>query len=56
MAKLSVGPVILIIVGILFLLGNSGLVEHAFGRYWPIILVAWGAVLLYNNAKPKGKS
>jgi len=55
------GPVILIILGILFLLGNLRLIswKHIgmwFAHYWPLLLILWGVLKLveYYRAKREG--
>jgi len=55
------GPVILIILGILFLLGNLRLIswKHIglwFAHYWPLLLILWGVLKLveYYRAKSEG--
>ena len=44
-----IGPIILIVLGVLFLLGNLGVIPHL-GRllavWWPAILVAVGVWML----------
>ncbi|MBV9340135.1 MAG: DUF4097 family beta strand repeat protein [Acidobacteria bacterium] len=55
------GPVVLIAIGILFLLGNMGLVSwhdlgYWFSHYWPLLLILWGVVKLveYRRASRAG--
>ena len=55
------GPVVLILIGVLFLLGNMGLIEfhqlgHLFAHYWPALLILWGVIKLieYQNANRAG--
>ena len=55
------GPLVLITIGILFLLGNMGLLSwHALGlgfaHYWPFLLILWGVVKLieYYAARNSG--
>jgi hypothetical protein len=55
------GPVILIILGLLFLLGNLRLIswKHIglwFAHYWPLLLILWGVLKLveYYRAKREG--
>jgi DUF4097 and DUF4098 domain-containing protein YvlB len=55
------GPVILIALGVLFLLGNMGYVgwgrlAHWFAHYWPILLILWGFIKLveYKQAQREG--
>jgi len=44
------GPVLLITVGLLFLLGRLDPVL-SFGRTWPVILLAIGALKLYESTR-----
>lgn len=55
------GPVILIILGLIFLLGNLRLIswKHIglwFAHYWPLLLILWGVLKLveYYRAKREG--
>src|SRR5437868_12664958 len=55
------GPVVLIIIGIIFLLGNMGVLGwHAlalgFAHYWPFLLIVWGVIKLveYYLARNSG--
>ena len=46
------GPLILILIGVLFLLHNLGLripVWHFFGRFWPVLIILWGVVALIEH-------
>jgi DUF4097 and DUF4098 domain-containing protein YvlB len=52
------GPVILIIVGVIFLLGNLHLISWGrlgiwFAHYWPLLLILWGALKLFEHYKAK---
>jgi len=41
------GPLILILIGVLFLLRNVGVhvpVWQFFGRFWPVLIIVWGVV------------
>lgn len=45
------GPVVLILLGVFFLLGNLGLIEwhnlgYWFAHYWPALLILWGVIKL----------
>lgn len=47
------GPVVLITLGIIFLLGNMGLLGwHSIGllfaKYWPLLLILWGVIKLFE--------
>ncbi|WP_341678324.1 DUF5668 domain-containing protein [Niveibacterium sp. SC-1] len=51
-----IGPIILIIVGSLFLLNNLGLFNlrslfHYFGTWWPLILIVVGVAGLIGRKK-----
>ena len=55
------GPVVLIVLGIFFLLGNMGLIAwHDLGRwfahFWPVLLILWGIIKLieYQSANRAG--
>ena len=48
------GPVVLIILGIVFLLGNMHLLSWArlgtwFAHYWPLLLILWGVIKLIEH-------
>ena len=46
------GPLILILIGMLFLLRNLGVhmpVWHFFGRFWPLLIILWGVVALIEH-------
>ncbi|MCJ7582931.1 MAG: DUF5668 domain-containing protein [Candidatus Aminicenantes bacterium] len=43
--------IILIIVGALFLLQNTIDIWWTIARLWPVLLIAWGALKLYNGLK-----
>ena len=46
----SAGPIILIGIGVLFLLDNLNIVEFRhIGRFWPVLLIAGGAYMLYSR-------
>lgn len=56
------GPVVLILMGILFLLGTMGMmnIHHLlslFARFWPALLILWGVLKLieYEQAKRYGQ-
>ena len=57
------GPFVLIVVGIVFLLGNMHLISWArlgiwFAHYWPLLLIIWGVLKLveHQRAKQEGVS
>src|SRR5438874_12585616 len=48
------GPVVLIVLGFLFLLGNLHLIEihhlfYGFAHYWPVLLILWGLVKMFEH-------
>jgi len=46
--RVPVGPVILILIGVVFLLDSLHLIEfRAIGRFWPVLLIIIGAYMLY---------
>ena len=49
------GPVMLIVIGVLFLLNNLFPYEFRFGRMWPVILIVIGItkVVEYFQAHPE---
>jgi len=56
------GPVVLILMGILFLMGTMGIMDihhlgSLFARFWPALLILWGALKLieYEQAKRYGQ-
>jgi hypothetical protein len=47
------GPVVLILIGVLFMLRNFNMVStavlaHWFARYWPVLIIIWGLIKLYE--------
>jgi DUF4097 and DUF4098 domain-containing protein YvlB len=57
------GPFVLIVLGIVFLLGNLHLLSwarlgHWFAHYWPALLIVWGVIKLieYQQAQREGTS
>jgi len=55
------GPVVLIIMGVIFLLGTMGRISwwslgHWFAHYWPVLLIVWGVIKLieYQQAQRQG--
>jgi DUF4097 and DUF4098 domain-containing protein YvlB len=57
------GPVVLILMGVLFLLGTMGILEihslgRLFARFWPALLILWGLLKLmeYEQAKRSGQT
>ncbi|MGZ4822866.1 MAG: DUF4097 family beta strand repeat-containing protein [Terriglobales bacterium] len=48
------GPVVLIAIGVIFLLGNMhylswASLHHYFARYWPALLILWGVIKLVEH-------
>ncbi len=47
------GPLVLIVIGLLFLLKNFGFhfpVWHWIGHWWPLLLILWGVIALIEHA------
>jgi len=56
-----VGPVLLIAIGVVALLGTTGVISRLalfmwFARYWPVLIILWGVIKLgeYYWARSKG--
>jgi hypothetical protein len=52
------GPVVLIILGIVFLLLTMGVIDHhtiglLFAKYWPLLLILWGVIKLIEHEQAK---
>ncbi|MBV9610152.1 MAG: hypothetical protein JO187_11390, partial [Acidobacteria bacterium] len=52
------GPIVLIVLGVLFLLGNIGYVTwprigFLFARYWPLLIILWGLVKLLEHFRAR---
>jgi DUF4097 and DUF4098 domain-containing protein YvlB len=52
------GPVVLILLGVLFLCGTMGFLEMRslgiyFARYWPALLILWGIIKLIEHEQAK---
>jgi len=50
------GPIVLIILGVIFLLGNFHYITWAslgyyFSRYWPVLIILWGLVKLVEHLR-----
>jgi hypothetical protein len=54
-SRTPIGPILLILIGVLFLLDTLHLVEFQdVARFWPVLLIAAGAFMLYNRVSPVG--
>ncbi len=54
--RAPVGPIILIVIGILFLLDTLHVIEfREIGRFWPVILIVMGAYMLYARVSSPGR-
>ncbi len=49
--KVPIGPLILIGLGVLFLLGKHLPIGHWIREFWPVILILLGAALLWNRVR-----
>src|SRR5208282_3038065 len=52
------GPVVLILIGVLFLLGTMGIMDihhlgSLFARFWPALLILWGVLKLIEHEQAK---
>jgi len=52
------GPVVLIVLGLVFLLGNLhmlswGQIGHWFAHYWPLLLILWGVIKLIEHQQAR---
>ncbi|MGH9585276.1 MAG: B-box zinc finger protein [Bryobacteraceae bacterium] len=48
--RAPIGPILLILIGVLFLLDSLHLIEFRdIGRYWPVLLIVLGAFMLYSR-------
>ncbi|MGA8025500.1 MAG: DUF5668 domain-containing protein [Bryobacteraceae bacterium] len=48
--RAPIGPIFLILIGVLFLLDSLHLIEfRQVGRFWPVILIVVGAYMLYSR-------
>lgn len=48
------GPIVLIALGVLFLLGNVHMIawsrlSYYWARYWPVLIILWGVIKLYEH-------
>lgn len=48
------GPIVLIALGVIFLLGNMHMITWArlsyyWARYWPVLIILWGVIKLYEH-------
>lgn len=56
-SSLPVGPVILILAGVFFLLANFDLIRvEDFARFWPLLLILLGGYLLYARVRGASNS
>jgi len=54
--RAPVGPVILILIGVVFLLDSLHLIEfREIGRFWPVILIVVGAYMLYSRVSGRAE-
>jgi len=52
------GPVVLIVIGLVFLLLTMGVIDHQrlgvlFAHYWPLLLILWGVIKLVEHEQAK---
>lgn len=55
------GPIVLIVLGIVFLMGTMGVLQwrmlgHVWAHYWPVLIILWGVVKLleYQQSQREG--
>jgi len=49
-SRAPIGPVLLIVLGVLFLLDTMRVIEfRELARFWPVLLIIAGSVMLYNR-------
>lgn len=49
-SRTPIGPIVLILLGVLFLLDTLRVIEfRELARYWPVLLIVVGAFMLYNR-------
>jgi TM2 domain-containing membrane protein YozV len=54
--RAPVGPVVLILIGVVFLLDSLNLIEfREIGRFWPVILIVVGAYMLYSRVSGRAE-
>lgn len=46
-------PVMIILVGMIFLLDNLGLVSGAMTRWWPVLIIVAGGIWFVNASQKK---
>ena len=51
---ISVAGVVLVVIGLIFLVDQLGIFHFAWSVFWPVLLVAIGAVLILNAAARQG--
>src|SRR5947209_19560776 len=54
------GPVVLIVIGIVFLLGTMGMLHwmtlgRVYAQYWPLLIILWGVVKLVEHQRAKSE-
>ncbi|MFC1648595.1 LiaI-LiaF-like domain-containing protein [Nanoarchaeota archaeon] len=47
--NISIGALLLITIGIIFLFGNLGIVDNAWAKLWPLLLVVIGIAKIWNS-------
>jgi hypothetical protein len=54
-SRTPIGPIFLIVIGVLFLLDTLGLLEfRELARFWPVLLIVVGAFMLYSRVRTPG--
>jgi hypothetical protein len=52
-SRTPIGPILLIVIGVLFLLDTLNLIQFRdIARFWPVLLIVAGGFMLYNRVTP----
>ncbi len=52
-SRTPIGPILLIVIGVLFLLDTLNLIQFRdIARFWPVLLIVAGGFMLYNRVAP----
>jgi len=55
-----VGPIIIIVLGVLLLLNTTGVVPweawESLWRFWPVLLIVWGVGIVFGRGSPIGRA
>ena len=51
----EIAGIVLVAIGVIYLLGNLGIVRVAWSVIWPILIIAVGAILIYGAVRPSSR-